>query len=92
MDPLAVVENNYLAKVVNVYIIYDLDGWPGNPIDIFTLKICLFCSTNIVKNSDKEKWVYSGYGIAFDGGGLWSFGNDCARNAIIFGVDNISYW
>ena len=44
--------------------------------------------TNIVKNNDKGKYVYSGYGIAFDGKGKWSFGNDLARNVIIFGVDN----
>ena len=35
-------------------------------------------------------YVYSGYGITFDGAGSWSFGNDFTRNAVIFGVDNIS--
>ena len=44
--------------------------------------------TNIVKNSDNEK--YSGYGIAFDGKGEWNFGNDFARNVVIFGVNNCS--
>ena len=34
--------------------------------------------------------MYSGYGIAFDGKGEWSFGNDYARNLIIFGVYNSS--
>ena len=42
----------------------------------------------MVKNRDKEKYVYSGYEIAFNGKGEWSFCNDCARNGIIFGVDN----
>ena len=32
----------------------------------------------------------SGYGIAFDGGGLRIFDNDSTRNVIIFGVDNSS--
>ena len=41
---------------------------------------------NIVKNSDKKKYVYSGYGITFDGVGSWSFINGTARNVIIFGV------
>ena len=45
-------------------------------------------ATNIVKNSDKDNWLYSGYGIAFDGGDWWSFGNGTSRNVIIFGVDN----
>ena len=26
-DPLAVGQNNYLTKIVNVYIVYDLDIW-----------------------------------------------------------------
>ena len=56
----------------------------------FTLKNCLFGATNIVKNSDKEKYVYRGYGIASDGKGEWSFGNDYARIVITFGVDNSS--
>ena len=34
--------------------------------------------------------MYGGYGIAFDGKKEWNFGNDFARNAIIFGVDNSS--
>ena len=33
----------------------------------FTIKNCLFGATNVVKNNDKDKWAYSGYGIAFDG-------------------------
>ena len=45
---------------------------------------------DIVKNSDKEKWVYSSYGIAFYGAGLWSFGSDFAKNVVIFDVDNSS--
>ena len=50
----------------------------------------MFGATNIVKNSDKDKWVYGRYGIAFDGGDWWSFGNDTAKNVITFGVDNSS--
>ena len=42
------------------------------------------------KSSDKEKWIYSGYGLAFGGKSECSFGNDYARNVIIFGVDNSS--
>ena len=30
-DPLAVEQNNYLTKIINVYIVYDLDAWPRNP-------------------------------------------------------------
>ena len=68
-DPLAVEQNNYLTKIINVYIVYDLDAWPRNPTNNFKFKNCLFGATNIVKNSDKEKYVYSGYGITFDSAG-----------------------
>ena len=35
-------------------------------------------------------YVFSGYGIIFDRLSSWSFGNDFARNVLIFGVDNSS--
>ena len=79
-DTLDLEQNNYLTKIVNVCIVHDLVSWPKIPLKNFTLKNYLFGATNIVKNSDKEKYVYSGYGIAFDGKGQWSFGNDYARN------------
>ena len=50
----------------------------------------MFGVTNIGKNSDKEKYVYSGYGIAFDGKGEQSFGDDLTKNVTVFGVDNNS--
>ena len=64
-DPLAVEQNNYLTIIVNVYV-FALDDWPKNPTNNFKFKKCLFGATSIVKNSDKEKYVYSGYVIIFD--------------------------
>ena len=32
----------------------------------------------------------SGYGIAFNNAGSWNYGNDFARNVVIFGVDDPS--
>ena len=61
-----------------------------NPTNNFKFKNCLFGATNIVKNSDKEKYVYTGYRITFDSAGVWSFDNDTPRNVTIFGVDNSS--
>ena len=48
----------------------------------------MFGGVKITKNTDVDKYKYSGYGIGFDGKGVFthptgSFGN----NAIIFGVD-----
>ena len=54
------------------------------------MKNCLFEATSIVKNSVKEMYVYSGYGIRFDSAGSWSFDNDTARNVINLGIDNSS--
>ena len=39
-----------------------------------------------MKNSDKDEYVHSGYELAFDTKGEWSFDIDTARNAVIFGV------
>ena len=83
-DPLAVEQRNYTTKIVNVYIVLDLDVWPRNPTNNSKFKNCLFGASIIVKNSYKEKHVYSGYGITFDSTGSWRFNNDIARNVIIF--------
>ena len=48
-DPLALEQNNYLTKIVNVCIVYDLDVWPRNPTNNFKIKNFLFGATNIVK-------------------------------------------
>ena len=77
--PLAEEQKNYLTKIVNVYIVCDLNAWPKTPTSNFKLKNCFFGATNIVKNSDKEKYVYSGYGITYDSACFWSFDNDTAR-------------
>ena len=77
-DLLAVKQNNYQTKIVNVYIAYDLDAWPRNPANNLKFNNYLFWATNIVKNS--------GYGAT----GSWSFDNEFARNVIIFGVDSSS--
>ena len=72
---------------MNVYIVYDLAAWPKNPTNHVKFKNYLVGATNIVKNSDKEKYVYSGCAITFDSGGSWSFDNGTGRNVIIFVVD-----
>ena len=56
-DPLAVEQNNYASKIVNAYIVYDLDAWLKNSTNNFKFKNCLFGATTVVKNRDKEKYV-----------------------------------
>ena len=50
----------------------------------------MFGATNTAKDSDKEKYGNSGYGIAFDGKGVWRFGKFYVRNIVSFGLDNSS--
>ena len=59
-------------------------------LTISNLRITYLAPTNIVKNSDEENFVYSGYKNFFDSAASWNFDDDTARNAIIFGVDNNS--
>ena len=54
-DPLAAEQINYLTKIVNVYVVCDLDAWPINPTSNLKFKNSFFGETSIVKNSDKEK-------------------------------------
>ena len=67
--------------------LYKLSEIHGQKIvfDSLTLKSCCFGVTNIVKNSDEVKWVYSGYGRALDGRDSWSSGKDFSKN-VNFGV------
>ena len=74
-------------NITNIYTVYDLTSTTNYNPD-FTLENYLFGSVKITKNTDVNKYKYSGYGIGFDGKGVFthptgSFGN----NAIIFGVD-----
>ena len=76
--------------ISNLYIVYKLKTWPGNPVNNFTLKNCLFGTVKFLRYSIKSKFAYNCRGKAFDGEASWSFGNYFARNVVIFGVDNSS--
>ena len=67
-----------------------VDTWPNISSNKFKFKNSFFGAPNVVKISDKEKYVYSGYGITFDDAVSWSFDNDYARDVTIFGDDNSS--
>ena len=55
--PLAVERNNYLTKIVNVYIICDLMLGQGNPTNNFQFNKSLSGAAAMVKNSDKGKYI-----------------------------------
>ena len=50
--PLFAEQNNFTKKVINVYIVYDLDTWLRNPTNKLKFKNYLFATTNIIKYSD----------------------------------------
>ena len=53
------------GKVVNNYIVYELSVSSSHNNDP-TLKNCLFDVATLTKNTDTDKYRYSGYGIGFD--------------------------
>ena len=74
------------GTIVNIYIVYETT--PDTTTSNITLENCLFGAIKLRKNSDIDKYKYSGYGIGFDSGGGFSDpsgGN--GTNAIIFGVN-----
>ena len=73
-------------KILNIYIVYDLDSNLNN-FDLI-LENCLFSAIKITKNRDIDKYKYSGYGFKRSlSHPTDSFGN----NVVIFGVDVSSY-
>ena len=56
-DPLALEQNDYASKNINIYIVYDLGAWERNPTNNFKFKVDLYGATSVVNNSDKEKYV-----------------------------------
>ena len=73
-------------KIVNIYLVYDLQSNLNN-FD-FALEKCLFGVVKLAKNSEIDKYKYSGYGIRFDARGTFSFsGGSFAQNTVIFSAD-----
>ena len=60
-------------KIVNIYTVYDLHT-NSNDFDP-TLQNCLFGAVKLTKNSDIDKYEYSGYGIGFDSKGRFLHSN-----------------
>ena len=60
------------GRIVNVYIVYELSASSSN-INDPAIKNCLFGAVTLTKNSDIDKYRYSGYGIGFDRRSSFSF-------------------
>ena len=55
-----------MTKVVNIYVVFDLDTWSKNSSKNSKFKNWQNGATNTVNNNEKDKCVCSAYGIAFD--------------------------
>ena len=74
-------------KVVNIYIVYELGASTFHDNDP-TLKNCLFGIVTLTKNSDIDKYKYSGYSIGPDRRSNFSFpSGEFGQNVSIFRID-----
>ena len=75
------------GKIVNISTVYELTRSSSHSDDP-TLKNCLFGAVTLTKNSDIDKYGYSGYGIEFDRRSSFSFpSGGFGQNVLIFGAD-----
>ena len=76
------------GKIVNIYIVYEINKKDNTIISDPTLENCLFGAVTLTKNVNIDKYGYSGYGIGFDRKGSLSLpGGGYGQNVLIFGVD-----
>ena len=60
---LVAEQKNYATRIVNAYIVYDLDNQPRIRLNSFTLKKlknCFFGASKVVKYNYESKCAYSG--------------------------------
>ena len=53
------------GTILNIYIVHNLSASSSHSDDP-KLKKCLFDAVTLTKNSDTDKYEYSGYGTGFD--------------------------
>ena len=79
------------GKIVNIYNVYKRIGIAntnGNRNSNLTVEDCLLRAVTLTKNTDVDKYKYSGYGIGFDRRSSFSFpGGGDGQNVIVFGID-----
>ena len=77
----------YSQKAVHFYIVYEIYLWPFTWATDLTLGNSLFGVVKLTKNADRNYYKYSGYGIGFDSGRSFTYGNRFGKKVIIFGAD-----
>ena len=75
-------------KIVNIYIVYEINIKDSMTSSDPTLENCLFGAVTLNKNVNIDQYGYSGYGIGFDRRSSYSFpGGGYGQNVLIFGAD-----
>ena len=75
------------GTIVNIYTVYELGASGPNDNDP-SLKNCLLGAVTLTKNTDIDKYGYSGYGIKFDRRSSFSFiAGGFGQNVLIFGPE-----
>ena len=85
-------KNKKLLDIKNIICIstYELDNFPVNSSNNFSIKNSLFGAVKLTRDKIKRKLTCNDYGIAFDRSGSWSSSNESPQNVGIFGVGNSS--
>ena len=74
--------------MINLYIALEIKSWSFYLHNGFTLRNSLFGTVQLTKNSDPDKYFYSGCAILFDIHGTFSLSNGgFGKNMIIFCAD-----
>ena len=61
------------STIVNIYNVYELGASGSHNNDPTLMILCLFDAVTLTKNTDINKYVYSGYGIGIDRNQVFHF-------------------
>ena len=77
-------------SVISLFIVYEINLCSNDLGADFILGNSLFKAVNFTKNSDRGKYSYSGYGVAFNERSAYSLsgGDGFGQTVIIIEVDN----
>ena len=75
------------GKIVNIYIVYEINEKDSMTNSDAILENCLFGAVTLIKNVNIDKYRYFDYGIGSDRRSSFSFSGGGFQNILIFGVD-----
>ena len=75
------------GKMVNIYIVYEINFWDCGYDNYPTLENPLLVAVKLVKNAHIDKYKYSGYATGFDRHETFSVANGFGKNVVFFGAN-----